>query len=98
MSWHGFFRRDDREQQFPLPLALLPWRQEQDYVEVSDHSYYGYILIHCTIIICLLQGDFFPKQVFSAILAALPARPVVSRFMVDFELGKTIFILMCDIE
>ena len=42
--------------------------------------------------------NFFLKQVFNAFLAALPARPVVEGFMVDFELGKNIFSLICDIE
>ena len=85
MSLHGFVRRDGREQQFPLLFALMS-------------SYYRDILIHFTVILCTFQEDFFLKQVFNAILAALPGRPVVERFMVDFELGKNIFSLICDTE
>ena len=73
MSLHGFFRKDGREQQFPLLFALMSARN--DYVQVGDQSYNRDILIQCTVIIKTLQGDFFLKQVFNAILAALPARP-----------------------
>ena len=70
----------------------------KDYVQVSDQSYYRGILIHCTVIIYTLQDDFFLKQVFNAMLAALPARPSGREVYGGFELDKNIFSLICDIE